>query len=72
MCGSEFVVVCAQMDDFLSAVVSERGVEEEGAVDMLVGYCADGGRIHGGAEDCREGGGESWWDRVHASFSEEG
>ena len=32
---------------------SERGVEEEGAVDILVGCCVDWDRIRGGVEECQ-------------------
>lgn len=42
------VVVCAQMDDFLSAVIAEGCVKEEGAVDALVGCSVDWGEVRGG------------------------
>lgn len=72
MCDSGVVVVCAQIDDFHLAIISERGIKEGGAVDTMVGCCIDGGRICGSVEECGEGGGESWRDRVHAGFREEG
>ena len=72
VCDGGFVVVCAQVNDFLSAVIAQRGIEEEGAVDTLVGCCVDGGRVHGSVDERGKGWGESWWDRVHAGFGEEG
>jgi hypothetical protein len=35
VCGCRGVVVCAQMDDLLPAVIAERFVEEEGAINAL-------------------------------------
>ena len=61
----------AKVDNFLATVIAERGVEEEGAVDALVGCCVDGGRVRWSLEECREGWGECWWEGVHACFGQE-
>jgi hypothetical protein len=43
-------IVCAQMDNFLPAVIAERCVEEEGAVNALVGCSVDWGEVPRGLE----------------------
>ena len=43
VCCGGGVVVCAQVDDFLSAVVAKGGVEKKGAVDAYGGLRVLGG-----------------------------
>ena len=61
VCCGGGVVLCAQVDDFLSAVVAEGGVEKKGAVDALVGCCINGGKVSRGLKECGKRRGKNWW-----------